>query len=60
MIRERKSMLKIRRVAVEAMLMKRKDVIKHSAIASKKNPVTKWLFFRFSGCSPSFSGCGTV
>jgi len=37
--RERKSRLKIKRVAVEAMLMKRKDVIKQSAIAFKKNPV---------------------
>ena len=40
-VRERKSKLKIKMVAVEAMLMKRKDMIKQSAIASKKNHVTK-------------------
>jgi len=35
------------------MLMKRKDVIKHSAIASKKSPITIRLFSNFI-CAISF------
>ena len=47
MVREKKSKLKIKRVAVAAMLMKQKDVIRHSVITSKKNPVTKRLLLNF-------------
>jgi len=47
MVRERKNKLKINSVAVAAMFMKLKDRIKHSAIASKKSPVTKRLLLDF-------------
>lgn len=46
-VRERKSKLKIKRVTVDSMLMKRKDVIEHNAIASKKRPRTKRLLSNF-------------
>ena len=60
MVRERKSTLKMKRVAVEATSTKRKDATKHRAIASKNNPVTKRLFLRSIGCSPSFSAVGKI
>jgi hypothetical protein len=46
-VRERKSKLKIKKVTVDSMLMKRKDVIKHNAIASKKSPRTRRLLSNF-------------
>src|SRR4030067_1211217 len=47
------SKLKIKSVAVDSMLMKRKDVIKHSAIAAKKRNTTIRLFAIFI-CALSF------
>jgi len=46
-VRERKSKLNIKSVAVDSMLIKRKDAIKHSAIASKKRPRTSRLLSNF-------------
>ena len=44
---ERKSRLKIKSVAVAAILTKRKEMIKHSVIASKKRGITKRLLSNF-------------
>ena len=42
-MRERYSRLKMASVTVAAMFMKRKDIIRHSAIASENSPMTTRL-----------------
>ena len=46
-MREKKSKLKLKRVTVDSMLIKRKDVIKHNTITSKKNARTMQLLSNF-------------
>jgi hypothetical protein len=51
-VRERKSKLKIKSMAVDSMLIKRKDAITHNPIVSKKRLRTTRLLSR---CTNSFS-----
>jgi len=52
MVMERKNRLKIESVIVAAMLIKVKDRIKHSMIASIDSPSTKRLSIFFTGLIP--------
>ena len=52
MVRERKNKLKIKSVAVTAMLMEMNENIKHNPIASKRSPVTKRLLLNSISFAP--------